>query len=134
MKTIIKEQDVEIVNFTEFEKEISAKHLAYLKSQISDGDLERLQRAIKDEDIVECAAITKSWNIDLENVTSGMFRKSVMFTKNSDDSYTLQQHNEWHDEYIFSRKHVLFILPDGIVTPIYFYHKDSLIGVKKKVL
>jgi hypothetical protein len=131
MSFIIKEQNVEILNFNEFEKEITTSHLDYLKSQIYESDFERLQEAIKINDIVECAAITKSWNIDLNNVSSGMFRKYLAFHKDKDGSYILEVNNSAYyplgHKLNFNSSQVLFILENGNVIPIDLWQRDFLI-------
>lgn len=129
MEAIIKEQNVEILNFKDFEKEIRNSHLEYLKSQISSSDFERLQKAIKDNDVVECSAIVKSWHIDLNDISSGMFRKHIAFKKNEDGSYFLYD-NGWNIK--FSSNQVLLILENGIVTPVSLYQKDFFIGKYKQ--
>ena len=53
MQFIIKEQNVEVLSFNDFVKEITNSHLEYLKRQISSSDYGRLQTAIKSEDIVQ---------------------------------------------------------------------------------
>ena len=130
MKIVIKEQQAEILSFKEFEEEITASHLDYLKSQIYESDFERLQEAIKRNDIIECAAITKSWNINLNNISSGMFRKYLGFYKDKDDSYLLEHHNSTYyplgHKLKFDSNQVLFILENGNVIPIDLCQRDFL--------
>lgn len=130
MKFIIKQQNVEILSFNDFVKEITNSHLEYLKKRISSSDYERLQKAIKSEDIVECAAIIKSWHIDLDNIHSGRFRDGLMtFTKMADGSYKIRSND---DDINFNDTQVLFILDDKSVIPINLWQKDLLIGIKKE--
>ena len=130
MKFIIKEQEVEIVTFSEFVKEITDSHLNYLKNQVSKTDYERLQKAIKEEDILEISAMAKSWHVDLNNIRSGVFRKGLLFTKNEDGSYIIQYNDATVN---FSSNQVLFLLKNPTTAvPISVYQKDFLINVKKE--
>lgn len=130
MQFIIKEQNVEVLSFNDFVKEITNSHLEYLKRQISSSDYERLQTAIKSEDIVECAAITKSWHIDLDNIHSGRFRDGfITFTKMADGSYKIRSNDA---DINFNDTQVLFILNDKSVIPINLWQRDLLIGIKKE--
>lgn len=125
VKFKIKEQNLEILNFAEFEKEIRNSHLDYCKSQITPNEIERLQKVIKEGDIVECSAI--SWHIDLDNISSGMFRRSISFTKNEYGSYNLYGND---GAVRFSPNQVLFILENGNAIPVSLYLKDFLIARK----
>ena len=130
MEFIIKKQNVEILSFNDFVKEITNSHLKYIKRQISSNDYKRLQTAIENEDIVECVAITKSWHIDLDNIHSGRFRDGLItFTKMADGSYKIRTNDA---DITFNNTQVLFILEDKSVIPINLWQRDLLIDIKKE--
>jgi hypothetical protein len=129
MDLIIIEQDVELVYFNDFVKEIEQQHYNYcLKEVKNSNDLERLNEALKAMDLKECAAIAKSWHLGLE-VHSGVFRHSTRFLKNTDGSYRLKRSNDV--QFNFSPGQVLLITKDPInIVPIPVCVVNSFISRK----
>lgn len=129
MDLIIIEQDVELVYFNDFVKEIEQRHYDYcLKEVKNSNDLERLNEALKAMDLKECAAIAKSWHLGID-VSSGTFRRATRFYKNLDGSYRLQRSSDI--EFNFSPGQVLLITKDPInIVPIPVCVVNSFISRK----
>lgn len=129
MDLIIIEQDVELVYFDDFVKEIEQRHYDNCFKEVKNSnDLERLNEALKAMDLKECAAIAKSWHLDLD-VNYGVFRHATRFLKNADGSYRLERSNVV--QFNFSPGEVLLITKDlKNITPIPVCVVDSFISRK----
>lgn len=121
MEFLIKEQPIEIITFEEFLQENYKRAVEFKNAFLKENE-ERLKNN-------EAESVYSSYEVQQTRkegkyVSSGMFRKNIRFTKKDDNSYVLQDN---HTAFIFSSNQVLFILPNGVATPINLYHKDFLI-------